>query len=357
MTGKAKISILKLIRFRKGYRVGFREPEQIIDHFTFLRAILSVAYMIGDNVLINRIGECATSSLFPAVPCIEGSVKLLIPFPPLPMIGKETKKISWITLKAAVRLLKHLCLCLKHGGTPVAYLKVSDTGKILVIECYYSKESVYPCEFYVRGSVACDKDEGDKFIEDITSVFFSIEEVHSRIDRVTNAADLYRVTGYGHRYYLWLAISCPDDLVPHVETALNILSRIGVGSCRSRGWGQFEILDVERDLNICKEDYEALSNYCGRVSNTLNILLGALRLGPWIDQQYSFVKFRVISGISGSPIATYKLPVLIVADSGSIVYIRDAEKYNAILKVKTNIPDFEPVMIFNPLSIRLSQGG
>ena len=354
MTGKAKIPILKLIRFRKGYRVGFREPEQIIDHSTILRAVLSVAYMIGDSVLISKIGEYAASSPFPAVPCIEGSVKLLIPFPPLPMIGKETKKISWITLKAAVKLLEHLRSCLRHGGTPIVYLKVYNTDRTLVVKCYHSKESVPLCEFYVRGSVACDEDEIDKFTEDVTSVFFPIEEIHSRIDRVTNAADLYRVTGYGHRYYLWLAISCPDDLIPHVETALNILSRMGIGSCRSRGWGQFEILDVGKDLNICKEDSEALLNYCGRVSNTFNILLGALKLGPWIDQQYSFVKFRVISGISGSPVTTYKLPVLIVADSGSIVYIRDAERYNAILKVKTNIPDFEPAMIFNPLSIRLS---
>ncbi len=355
MAGKAKIPILKLIRFRKGYRVGFREAEQVVDHSTILRAVLSVAYMMSDEALIEEIGSCVASSLLPAVPCVDGSVKLLVPFPPLPMIGKETKKISWITLKAAVRLLEQAQLCLlEHGGTPVVYLKASDHGKVLALKCYCSGKSISLYEFHVRGSVACDKDEGDKFAEDVTSVFFPIEEVHSRIDRLTNAADLYRVTGYGHRYYLWLAISCPDYLVPHVETALNILSKVGIGSCRSRGWGQF---NIETNVKICKEDLKILSEHCGPISWGLNILLGALRLGPWVDQRYSFARFRIISGISGSPGVTYNLPVLIVADTGSIVYLRGIERYSATLRVKTDIPNFEPMIIFNPLSMKLGQGG
>ncbi|MET1101571.1 MAG: hypothetical protein ABWW69_03730, partial [Pyrodictiaceae archaeon] len=231
--------------FKRGYHVGWRRPEKIVDHVTVLRALLSTAFMLGRRGFVEsvRSGELAASALLPALPMGDGEARLLSLFPPLPALVKRSKLgLSWATLPASHAIVVFANDCASKGGLPLlarakdggigVFCRNGDGGRLLLD--------------LREGGIACLPGEDCNSLPRApTPILEKVEEYHNRIDRVTGAADLYRVSGWRPQAPLWLGLHGVESVVDEAEALARILGELGLGAYRSRGWGFFSVEELK----------------------------------------------------------------------------------------------------------------
>ncbi len=337
---------LYLLEFSKGYHVGWRKPHTIIDHHTVLRALASVAYMTGDTSVAEAIasGKVRASALYPALPREDSSARLLVGLPHLPALRRASKLgISWATLRASLEILSHASRCTESGGRP--YLS-GRRGEPL-IECWRPEAGMSSLKLGLRSDVACLPGPDCNSLAEAGVGFEKIEEHHNRIDRVTGAADLYRLSGWRPLNPLWLAVEAPNRVLDHIGGLLEVLGELGIGAYRSRGWGHFTLNDgvVAHGL-----DGEVLSQHTHWTRGAYNLLLGSIPHGEWIDPSRSFANSRMLMGISGPPYEEYKLPVVSLVGPCSVVFARN-EPTPWVRQVSTSNPALRAILVFNPLVV------
>jgi len=329
------------IKFHRAYHVGWNRPEKIIDHSTILRALLNLAYMTKYDRLIKSVlkGKIRASALLPTIPSSDGR-KLLVPFPQMPSKVRITKVgVEWATLKSVTEISSFATKCLESKGR--VFLESVKNGEVQ-IKCKGIEE--YLKLNVERKIVHAD----DEHITPTTIRFERIVEYHNRIDRVTGSADLYPLTGYCCNVPLCWIVDLPGDIAEGVTEFLKVLSGLGLGGFRGRGWGRFTLLE---DLKLSNVDYDLIRKYGKWTPRRYHILLGCLLAKDnIIDEEHSFVKIRIIGGYGGSSVGTYMLPVLAPADVGSMVFVKQVPK-PYIEEVTMKLNDYIPLIIFNPIAI------
>ena len=338
---------LAFLEFRRGYHVGWRYAERIVDHATVVRGLVSIAYSLGLQSLAEELarGVVTASALLPALRLNE-HYRLLAPFPPLPSTVKLSKLgIEWATLPAIRKLLEFSNEWARSNG--FLLLAGVEGERILIDCCQDSCRESRRLELVIAGSIACSNENDCRGLpRDRLELFKAIEETHNRIDRATGSADLYRVRGYMPTIPLWLGLVGDEDVLDKVSGLLKLLGEIGLGGYRSRGWGLFRILE---DVDVSSSD-ESLLHACLGWRRDYNLLLGSIPPGDWMDRMYSYARARLIMGISGPSYEEYKLPVLKVMDVGGLVYARDVPK-PFTYKIRMSHPKLEAVVLFNPLVV------
>jgi hypothetical protein len=351
--------VINAIEFTKGYHVGWSRSEEIIDHITILRGLIATLAMTQDHESIGRIinGELKSTAVFPLHTC-KGVGKLLVRLPASPH-GPGVKKgiVKWSTLPAIRRVLEFYEKCDSLGGFPL--LKSIEDGA--VYECrdrdtlrYYDEE-----KFRVVGDprILCiEGGDCQHICHDKRHYYEYFDEVHARIDRVSGASDVYRLTGIKALVPLWLAlISTSEAILDKAVNTLRLLGDIGLGGYRSRGLGRFRLLDVK----LAIEDIEVLKKNTFLDKPGYVYLLGsypitedAVKLFD-IDRAYCYQ--RLLEGISGDSYNSYYLPVLRVLDAGSVVYLRETRRglYYTI-PINSIGLSFRPMIVFNPVVIHAS---
>jgi len=320
-----------LLRFRTPYIVRLHSPLEIVDSFTVLRALMDVASKAGFASVFDSIanGRLAASSILPAVRS-NGCYRLLAPISAVPATPEKVlRELAFAPLhviREAVlepySKLPERCLPLRvvlDGGKPGVRIRCGD------------RESSYPRYlFYSR-----------------SDLFRRVEETRSRIDRITAAADLYKIRAVMPLTELWIAFSEPVNEA-NLRSAIELLGMIGVGAAKSRGTGKFELADGEP----CKEDVEALADLetLSRSFSSGPVML----LGSYIPQpedsyspSLSIVAPNRIYGSAGHAYNEYRMPMITAAGVGSILWLtKPAKPYVHELQV---FEDFRPRLVFNPV--------
>jgi len=120
-----------LISFTKGFRIGYHKPELSPPAMTLLRAMASIAAMIGDTPLLSSIlnGYVATSAMLPLAR-VGDQFKPLVPLD-LSITKHLSKRIAeksgmslprkvkpYITLAAAIALVRSFDASARERGRP-----------------------------------------------------------------------------------------------------------------------------------------------------------------------------------------------------------------------------------------------
>jgi hypothetical protein len=309
--------------FLAPYHVGWRKPERIIDHFTLVRALTSIAVLSGDKEFLEMLKEASAgnyefmaSALLLAAPTEGGMYRLLAPFPSIPATFKPSKLgVYWITLSALKPLVNCAHNCIIQNSWPLLVDTESSSGeRIFRIKCF-EKSSWCNGEFRSVGGVLYLS--GDDNVASSPSLEL-VTEYRNSIDRVTGSADLFTVAGYKPSSLLWFAIkSDKEDLLYHVDSLLTFLEETGIGGYRSRGWGRFRLVEASVDDG----DLRVLEQYTGWVVGRLHAALASVYKGYDPDRSFGFL--RVIAGVAGPPFDEHQLPAIRALDVGSLVYARD----------------------------------
>ncbi len=330
-----------LLLFRKGYHVGWREPRELVDHTTVLRALVYLAHLTGSDRCFELIkgGKLEASALLPTLPIDGNYVRLLAPFPYLPCLGKASEiRRLYLTLPALSALVEFADRCHNTEGVPV--VGISYDGSI-VIQCVNAVKEVRALILRRVEGIAClDGDDCAKVKDYAIQRFIeTISEYRNRIDRVTGAADLFTLYGKRPRTPLWLALHGEEEALKCAGELLKILEYTGIGGLRSRGWGLFTLLE---EVKLSSWD-QSIINKVGWAPG-LVYLLGTMPPGTWLRYKFSYANRYVIMGRAGPPTGEYKLPVLEVMDVGSLVYVESIPKSMII-----PLDGGKAVYIFNPV--------
>ena len=330
------------LEFLKGYHVGWRRAKAIIDHTTILRALMSIAYSLGDTLLIDKLsrGEIASTALLPAIEN-GGRARLLTPFPILPSLVKASRLgVSWTTLYALNKITSFAQRCVEARGKPML---MGREGDRVVLRCIGTEKEL---RLAIRSGVACVEGDDCSSLPSVPSPLLErISEYHNRIDRVTGAADLYRLDGWKPNTLLWLGIGGDEEALKHVASVLEILSELGIGAYRSRGWGLFKLRAV-----AVHELEKTVLDRCVGWRSGYNALLGSALPADWLDPSLTYARPTVITGISGPSFEEYRLPLIQAMDVSSLVYAKKAPS-PTLIRVSTSLPNREASMIFNPLVV------
>lgn len=343
--------VLKIffINFSKGYHIGWKRAEKIIDHVTILRALINLAYNLDDQVLIKNImdGKILATAMMPTLPNKDYS-RLLVPFPTIPSLIKTSKLgITWATLYLAHKITCFAQKCDDNGGKPLLKGLRKDG---LTITCEKTEEP-FSLTIDVKNKIACLKgDDCDSLPIINRDLFEKIKEYHNRIDRVTGATDVYEINGWKPNIPLWLGIESDENILGHVENLLVILGELGIGAYRSRGWGWFRLV---RDIKIHKIDKEIIDKYIGWRTG-YNTLLGSIPPDDkWMDLEKSYAKTRTITGIAGPVFEEYKLPLIHAMDIGGLIYVhaKPSSIPASTIPISTSISNYKALILFNPLVV------
>jgi CRISPR/Cas system CSM-associated protein Csm4 (group 5 of RAMP superfamily) len=340
------------LEFNVGYHVGWSRSEELIDHVTMLRSLISISSLVQAQHVINELvkGGLKATALLPVHVC-GGVVKLLTRLPALPQgPGVKKGRLKWSTLMAIKHTLDFLAKCENLGG----FVVLKSVDKEATFECRDRSTLRHLDEerFKIRGepAVLCIEGEDCEHIcTEHRRYYEYFHEVHTRIDRVTGSADVYRVSGVKVHTPLWLAMISPSEsLLNEVIKVLGVLGDIGVGACKSRGLGRFKLVD----LKIASEDLRILESHSTINKPGYVYLLGSYPLvngvEQYIDVSRTYCYQRVLEGLSGDTFS-YRLPVLRLLDIGSVIYLRDTTKLHYILQINVEGVDFKPVILFNPV--------
>lgn len=314
------------LSFVSPYHVGWRYCESIIESLTIHRALVNASTQV--EASSDRIEELSRLRVSAAIPLLRsgGCFKLALPLPSLPSkTSLKKSELRWITLRAAAVIAS-----LTSYGTPLitkingSKIEVKVVGEARArVELCYKGEIIHSC---------------DETLEDpLEKLIKRVERDLNRIDRVTNAADVYRVCAYEPTTKLAVLLQGARDSVEYATRLMKILSELGIGGLRSRGFGKFMLEQV----NIC--DVELI---CEDPGSGPLILLGSHPLSNNIDQTRSFVNRKVLSGRSGPSYDEYKLPLLNYAGAGSIVYA--TRKITSVVR-NVSGSSLGSIMIFNPV--------
>jgi len=336
-----------LIRFKTPYHVGWRKPRKIIDHITVLRALLNISFTLGIRKVPEEIvnGAVKSSAILPTAK-IDGKLRLLAPFPPMPSMIKLSKLgVKWITLESLKSLAKASTECLMKKGLPIVDSIVDNE---LTIKCIINSRE----DDVLKLKVLKKTDGGVSGIVDLNygDVERDVEispaiEYHNRIDRVTGASDIYVLRGWKTTTPFWLAFKLSDNVSSKMDLLLKVLMEIGIGGYRSRGWGLFEML---HETHVHEGDLEVLRTSSEWLANTYNILLGTMLFEGEISFKESYIIPYRVEGKSGPSYAEYDLEVMSVADVGSMVYVVKKPTHKII---EHNSGVHRAFTVFNPIVI------
>ncbi|MEM0040722.1 MAG: hypothetical protein QXZ48_07925 [Zestosphaera sp.] len=316
------------IEFTSPYHVGWRRAESIIDGLTLHRALIALHNLVLRQSPIDPIlNELRVSAVLPAV-MKEGYYEPVLPLPPLPSrIRPKKAGFEWVTLSAAISLVedltKHRRLLITSVKDNKATIKLDSTTRELCIVGRILKLCEENIEVPQSGPI-------ERF-----------EAVLNRIDRLTNSADLFKISGYKARSSMIVMLqSNNDNVLRTAEELLKLSGDIGLGGLKSRGLGRF-VIKGEAKINTKYFERKACAGY--------NLLLGSYVLeDPPVDLMNSFVNTRLLAGYSGPPQDLHILPYLSYAGAGSIIYV-NKPPHPVIRPIKTSI--IGSLLVFNPLII------
>lgn len=310
---------LVLLDFQSPYHVGWRTAEPVIEGFTIHRSLIYVwVATTGNTSKIIDLINLRVSAALPAVPS-GNCYKILLPIPQLPSrIPLKKKKLRWITTKAAVTIARE---------TP--YIVSIEKNRVLgylnreQFELCYKNEVIYDCTERIEVPL--------KVLERV--------DIHiNRMDRTTNAADVYKVTAFNPHTKLGVVVQGGGDTVDYARELFKLLGELGIGGMRSRGFGEF----VAELGAFCDEQLVLDQRGPGWL-----VLLGSYVFSDSISSSSSIVNKRNIAGYAGPSYDSYILPYLDYVGSGSIVYA--TKTLNPVsLNVKTS--HVGALLVFNPVA-------
>lgn len=325
---------LLVLNFRTPYHVGWKVPEPIIESITVHRALVYTSTIIeGSDKRIQEIIDLRTSAVLPVVKH-ENCYKLLIPLPPIPSkIPLKKRALKYTTLKAAVKLLrlartKTLFIEEVKETTMIGYKDVdkADSGVILFEggeKLCYRNEVIHECEENVNPP---------KRIVEKVDVYVN------RIDRATNSADVYKISGFKPNTKLGVILHGDKEIVEYATGLFSVIEELGIGGMRTRGFGKFVI----EQGYLCDQEY--IKTTC---SHEYIVLLGSYTYVNGINIEESYINKKSIMGYAGPAQDSYLLPYLDFIGSGSIIYIDKDGILPKHYVIKTSYVG--ALMIFNPV--------
>jgi hypothetical protein len=345
------------IEFSLGYHVGWLRSEEIIDHTTILRGLIEASSMTGNKELIQStiMGEISATALLPIHTCGE-SAKLLVRRPVVPIAPGAKKALpEWFTLPAIKTLLNFVEKCIDKQGSPFLSKLF---GRSIVYECrerttHETIDSVM-LKTIINNYIVCADDSDCREVCIKKERYYErIVMNNSRIDRVTGAADVYRVDGIRAKSPFWVALaSHSESLLEQATEMLKVLGDIGVGGYKSRGFGRFRLMEIkisERDEEVLRSNTSWRKGYA--------YLLGSYPpyAGQYtgINPELTYGTQRILEGISGGPYNNYWLPLLRLLDIGSLAYFSSHTNrpFLVITLLRLEGMNYEPVIVFNPVTL------
>ncbi len=332
-----------LLEFEAPYHVGWRRPRALIDHTTVLRALASTAYMVGEEGVGDgvRDGLVASTSILPTARA-GGEVIPLAPFPALPLkAGKLRKERYFIPLKDLREVVRGVSECVKGGGVP--YVDYADVeGREFLLLCGDEvKAHLHEVAGAGEGVNVVSVKEGVTL--NSTTGISEVKQFKNRVDRVSGAADVYDLRGYVAKGVMWVGVEVDGIPVSKVRELMKVLGMLGIGAYRSRGWGRFRVLG---ELELSDVDARFLKG-------EVNYLLGTYPFSSdEVDVRRSYVNLARVEGRAGPTHLEYDLPVINVADAGSLLYVvREGLRHRTVRIKAHDALREEPFITFNPLVI------
>lgn len=330
---------LLVIDFVTPYHVGWRVAEPIIESVTLHRALIYIAAITRAGI-VDTLRNVRVSSVLPLLSVTSkttcntggqsspehsdvGSYKLLIPLPPVPStIPLKKFELRYVTLRGFKTLIESA----EHGKLFIHDIRV-DNG-----ECIVELENI---ELGCTKSVIHDKNER----LDPPSWILSKTDIHlNRIDRVTGSADVYKITCFKPHTKMGIIIQGEEEDVELAKKLLAILSNMGIGGYRSRGYGKFRLSQGK----LCDEEILLTSE-----RRSYKGLLGSYVFNQYIvDVRESFINKKVIEGYAGPPYDSYTLPRLEYIGAGSIVKTLGPIEIQEYIVKKSKIG---ATLVFNPM--------
>jgi len=303
--------IIKTLVFKTPYHSGWRHTERLLSNTTLIRSLTLIASQLNLTEFINKVrnGKLRSSALLPAILDKEGVLRPLLPLIKLPSKIKDVKA-SWISLKAAQELLRTFRSC-KEVPIIVDLIAEKD-HQTIIFECNGKLHK----GLAIKGKVIIHQEELNH-INGVNDLIVPYKEIRNRIDRVSGSADLFPVVGHQALTPLWFLMISEEINEVLLDRLLNILSKLGIGGLRSRGWGRFEIVKIP----IHKEYKEILEKGVFYKEPNYYISLGDTSLSNIIDLRKSIIELGFIEGLSGVSNNLYILPKIALIRPGSIVYL------------------------------------
>jgi len=329
---------LLVLEFESPFHFGWIEPLPYIDASSIARAVFYVFTKTLPSTRVAELadalkrGELKFSSVLPLARAGDGSFTPLVPMPTLPKLGKEIP--DWVPMSAAVSILANAMQCISSGCEPL--VRSSGDGKALEVLCV--------CR------------DGERFVGTVAipEVRYCVKEIaihHNVLDRVSVAADVFRVSGYVHRPYSYLLVYCRDDQCGYVMRALEVLQHLGVGGRRGRGFGRFRIRGSEAD----GIDRKLVESFVSPSLEPRSLCMNLGRFSPRsigsIDFGRSFFRLVRVEGFSGN-VVNYVIPSASSAciDLGSTLLAKERD-LGEVRTYSSGIAFLEaaPALPLNPL--------
>lgn len=316
------------IEFTTPYHVGWRRAEPLIDSLTLHRSLIALHNLVyGHSRVEVLINELRTSAVLPIIKK-RNFYEPVLPLPSLPSrIRPKKAGLEWVTLSTAISLARNLA---KHHRLLITSIK---NNKVFV------KLDSVTRELCVESKILKSCDEDVEIPQ--TGFIEKYEVVLNRVDRLTNSADLFKISGYRARSGMMVIFQSNNaEALKIAEGLLKLLGDVGLGGLRSRGLGKFM---VEEETRINTEYFGA--GACAGY----NLLLGSYVLeDPPVDLTSSFVNTKLVAGYSGPPQDEYMLPYLSYAGVGSIIRTRTTPN-PVIRSLKTS--SIGSLLVFNPVIV------
>lgn len=299
----------------------------MIDGLTIHRALMYASILVEGGVRrVDEIRKLRVSAALPAV-SVDKCYKLLLPVPPIPSRTPLKKKnIRWASLRALVEITR---LIAQNEFPYVLSVEEQRGFSKLVVEA--RGHVIYLC---IESGVIYECGES---LKPPLKVIERLDFFLNRMDRVTNATDVFKVSGYKSYTRFGILLQGDDNAVDYSAELTSLLGKTGLGGLKSRGFGKFTVHTAELcDIDMITEPRKP----CGMV------LLGSYMFTEFIDFTKSIVNKRVLAGYAGPVYDPHKLPYIDYIGAGSIIFVN--ENLRPIVKsVKTSSTGAE--IVFNPV--------
>ncbi len=329
-----------VVEFTSPYQVKYHGipslPEEVIDASIVLRSIVYASSLIGGDVegLVDAItaGEVRATSILPTIECANAGIVPLVPFPSLLKVLLVEK-----TVKGDPKVVRGISYTIPDV---VGELSKSVVEGEVVIEEEPTVIRVSGREYRVKATVLLPSTS--KLVDCIgNSLFYYVDFIRNRIDRITGAADPYHSSYVMPAQRMYFIVQLPSDLVNTVVSAVRLLEDMGIGSKKSIGLGRFRI---EKILDL--EDYSR--ELYGMVKDNGDKMCYWVSMGKYFPEEaYDSVFYEsdIVAGISGHVIP-YTIPALKVMLPGATIGC--SEEAPIGLKELVNHPS-KSIVVFNPL--------
>ena len=333
-----------IIDFMTPYQVKYHGipslPEEIIDASIVLRSIVYASALINDEDLVDKLvkavieGRVRSTSILPVVRVNDRESVPLIPFPVLLKVLlaenlakgniKVLRGINYTTPKTLTSLLKH-----------------AISGTVEIIEKDGVKIRVNSEAYSIRSGVLISHGEENVASKIKSPLFYYIDFIRNRIDRLSNASDPYHSSYImpSHEMYFMIEMPKDNEIVKTILSAIKLLEDIGIGSKKSLGLGKFKIKEIFDLENYSKELYELINNSDGYWT----------AMGKFYPEETVFdevfYESDIVAGVSGH-IMPYKLPALKTMLPGATVGCMD-EPPKGLTKLVEK--PGKSIIVFNPI--------